>query len=293
MKLGLGTVQFGMEYGVTNRDGQVSSGEAGRILALAAGAGVRVLDTAPSYGDSEEVLGRLLPQDHHFQVVTKTPHFSRNLSADEVAEKLSDAFESSLERLRQKKVYGLLVHGPEDLLQPFGNGLFAEMKRLQRMGQVEKVGASVYNADQIDGILAAFDIDLIQLPLNVLDQRLIASGHLRKLKERGVEIHVRSVFLQGVLLAKPDSLPRHFDSIKDKLGQYHDMVGAHQMTPVQAALAFANNQEEVDVVLCGVTTREHLSQILEETTTPVSNDIFADFAIHDPAMLNPARWELT
>lgn len=291
MTLGLGTVQLGMKYGVTNSRGQVPFEEAGRILSLAKDADVRILDTAPAYGASEEVLGKILPQDHRFQIVTKTPHLAAGTAASDAVRRLTETFEASLARLRQKKVYGLLVHGPEDLLQPFGKPLFAEMQRLKKAGWVEKIGVSVYDARQIDRILDAFDVDLVQLPLSVLDQRLVRSGHLQKLKKRGVEIHVRSVFLQGVLLTPPEALPAHFDSIRGRLRRYHDMVHSLHMTPVQAALTFANALQEVDVVLCGVTSQDQLQQALEKAVAPISTDVFSDFAIEDPDILNPARWE--
>lgn len=292
MNFGLGTAQFGMKYGVTNSLGRVSFDEVVSVLALADKSGVRILDTAPSYGDSEGVLGRALPKNHSFQIVTKTPHFMRGESEANFIKRFLGTFSHSLDQLRQEKVYGLLVHGPDDLLRPFGGSLFDEIKQLKKSGCVQKIGVSVYDSSQIDKILERYDVDIIQLPLNVLDQRLIASGHLRALKKVGIEIHARSVFLQGVLLKPPDTLPKHFDCIKDHLRKYNEAIHSRGMSPVQAALAFMMNLNDVDVVLCGVSNCTKFLEILKNRQPVLNNDFFENFAITDHSILSPAQWKV-
>ena len=143
------------------------------------------------------------------RIVTKTAVGPKPaVFGQEDTDTIRAAFFTSLDRLRQDRVYGLLIHHGSDLLIPGGERLIELLSSLKRGGQVEKVGVSIYSGDELDGVLEKFVPDIVQLPLNIADQRLRNSGHLAKLDGLGVEIHVRSV-LQGVLLAAPDSLPAY------------------------------------------------------------------------------------
>lgn len=287
MKLGLGTAQFGIDYGISNKDGRTPKDEVRRILDYAATAGIQVLDTSPSYGVSEQVLGDVAADPQRFKVVTKTrPQVS---SASELR---TDAQES-LRRLSRSSIYGLLLHRSSDLLSRNGAELYAELVRLKEQGLVEKIGVSVYSAAEIDAVLERYSIDLLQIPVNVLDQRLLVSGHLHMAKERGIEIHARSVFLQGLLLMLPTSLKGNFKSIEDHLRSYGRFIAERGLTPVSAALGFVLQVPEIDVVLCGINTRKQLEEILVAVLAGQANvDIqeFSKFAINEEQLLNPALW---
>lgn len=293
MKLGLGTVQFGMDYGMSNPQGKTPPAEVDRILRLAADNGVQVLDTAAVYGDSEVVLGKLLASDHDFRIVTKTPSFKTpTINAADVIH-LRDTFYRSLENLRQRNVYGLLAHHADDLLVPGGERIFEGMRRLLEEGLVRKIGVSVYSGQQIDRILELYTPDIVQLPLNLLDQRLLESGHLEKLKSRGVEIHARSVFLQGLLLIEPDQVPPYFSPIGDKLECYARFLEVNKLSRLQATLAFAAKQRDVDVVLVGVTSAAELRDILSalDAVSGIDLDMSA-LKVADERMVNPSLWKL-
>ena len=207
-QLGLGTVQFGIDYGVTNKNGVPSDATVVKILSDALKNKIGIIDTAPAYGNAEWRLGNLLPDNRDCQIVTKTavrPKLNRFGRDD--AELVHRAFLDSLQRLQRDHVYGLLVHLGTDLLLQGGERLVETLFALRAAGLVKKVGVSIYNAEELDRILEVFTPEFVQLPLSIADQRLLKSGHLAKLKRLGVEIHVRSVFLQGVLLAEPATLP--------------------------------------------------------------------------------------
>lgn len=291
MKLGLGAVQFGMGYGISNSEGQTPSEEVAKILEVAHGRGIRMLDTAALYGASEEVLGHYLPRFSDFMLVTKTPQFNKPLIEARDVEVLEQTFKASLSKLGQPSVYGLLIHNADDLLAGNGRLLFESMANLREKGLVSKIGVSVYTAEQIDHILARFAIDLIQLPISVLDQRLIRSGHLARLKDRGVEVHVRSVFLQGLLLMEPDNLPPYFEQIRPHLKRYRQAISSHGLSPIKAALSFVTGLAEVDVALVGVNNHRQLLEILAQTEDVPQFDSFGEFAIDDVAIVNPANWK--
>jgi aryl-alcohol dehydrogenase-like predicted oxidoreductase len=295
MRIGLGTAQFGLDYGISNRSGRVTPDEGRRILALAATAGVRVIDTAAAYGDAEARLGRWLAKDHPFSIVTKLSRPSSEPSsgppATSTAGGVVDALHRSLERLRTTRVHGLLAHDPADLLGPDGGELWRAMETLRDAGAVDRIGASVHSAREIDALLERYPLELVQVPLNVLDQRLVRSGHLAQLKAAGVEVHARSAFLQGLLLMDPAGhTDRHFDPARGAIGAFQSAARATGRSPLQAAVAYALSVPEVDVAVFGVTRADELAEILSAEATPLPQDWFAPFALEDERILNPSMW---
>ncbi len=291
MKIGVGTVQLGCDYGVSNQSGQTPLEEAQRILSIARKNGIEVIDTAPAYGESESVLGQAFSTDDIFKIVTKTSVHQSSAITDADAAHLENTFRNSLRVMNRKSLYGLLVHHADNLLQDGGMKLWDTIESLKNRAYVSKIGVSVYNASQIDRILKQFPIDIIQLPVNVLDQRLVQSGHLAYLKEKGVEIHARSVFLQGLLLMDPASLPSYFTPFQETIVRYHRAIKDSGFSPLQAALAFVTNLSEVDSVICGVNTCDQLQDICNAMACEMIMD-FREFACDDEALLNPSRWSL-
>lgn len=291
--LGLGTVQFGCDYGIANRSGQVSYEEVERILGRAATLGIKVLDTAALYGLSEETLGTVLGPEHPFQIVTKTCKLAADSVTDNETVQLVRTFERSLKRMNQNSVYGLLIHDANDLLKPGGGKLVETLNQLKSDGRVTKIGVSVYTPEQIDKLLAMFTPDLIQVPLNVFDQRLVSGGHLERLRRGGVEIHVRSVFLQGLLLMPPGTVDAYFEPMRARLVNFHNDMTAIGSTPLQGALQFALSRTEVDTVLVGVCSRSELEEIRSAAIHPTSTEMdFSRWAVNDPRFVDPSQWRL-
>ncbi len=293
MKLGLGSVQFGLDYGIANSKGKTAAETVAAILELAAERGITVLDTATSYGDSEAVMGRALPPGQPFRVVSKTRYFRLPTISKDDAATLQTDFRASLERLGVDRLYGLLLHHCDDLFVPGGERLLAAMAEFKDRGLVEKIGVTVYERRQIEAVLAGFAIDLIQLPINVLDQRLTAGDFLASIKRAGVEIHARSAFLQGLLLMPPEEMPDYFAPIRPLMHDYRAAITASGMTAVQAALAFVRRNQAVDHVLVGVTSRAELAEILSAFEGPAFAEFdFSPFAVDDVRMVDPSQWQV-
>jgi aryl-alcohol dehydrogenase-like predicted oxidoreductase len=292
-KLGLGSVQFGTDYGVSNQEGQTKTFEVEKILTLAADSGIRVIDTAPAYGESEKVLGELLSPQHNFLIITKTASQQGQSIKARQTRAITDSFKRSLELLRQTSVYGLIIHHTEDLFAPGGDRVVEAMRAMQSQDLVKKIGVSVYDGDQIDRVLRLFIPELIQLPLNLLDQRLINDGYLKRLKDLNVEIHVRSVFMQGLLLMNPGKINPYFDPIKADLRKYFYLLREINMTPVKGALDFVLRQPEIDTVLVGVREKDELGEIIEAVNSEDPERIdYSEFALNDINFLNPTMWQL-
>ncbi|MES2353790.1 MAG: aldo/keto reductase [Pseudomonadota bacterium] len=293
MKLGLGTAQFGLDYGISNPDGRTAEAEVRRILEMAEKTKVTVLDTACLYGKSEEVLGRTLHAGHRFQIVTKTPKVSTHPIDKKVAGQFEEALYHSLRLMQQDRIYGLLAHDANDLLAEGGEWLFDAMIRLRDEGLINKLGASVYTGQQIDALLDRYPIELIQLPVSLLDQRLIHSGHLQRLTVSGIEVHARSVFLQGLIFLQPNLLPPHFAKTLPLLNELHNELDLRGVTPEQAALHFIISLPGITTAVCGVNTVDQLAALIDAVNADVQSmkDFpWQRFSIEDTAIVNPAMW---
>lgn len=291
MRLGLGTVRFGLPYGVTNRGGQVPAREALEILELAAEAGLNVLDTAPSYGEAEGLIGKALRSGARFRVVTKSAELEPGMPAKRAAQKLREGFLHSLERLQQPRAAGLLLHRCAEALAPGGAALVEEMQRLKSEQLVERIGISIYDAAELDAMSKIFTPDIVQLPVSVINQSLVTSGHLVRLQGMGVEIHARSIFLQGALLAAPADLPPELAPLRGNIAAFRSLVRTAGLSPLEGALAFAAQRPEISVAIVGVTGREELLQITAAAAAADAIKLdFRSLASHDE-LRNPANWE--
>ena len=279
-KLSLGTVQFGLDYGVTNQNGQVTIDTARNILNIAKQSNIRTLDTASLYGNSEQVLGEIGIND--YQVITKTTFLK-----DDVNEVIVN-FYKSLERLNRDKVEGLLIHNIGDIENNQFDTLFSKLNELKKEGLIGKIGFSTYTPEQIDFLLNTFDFDLIQVPFNVFDNRLIVGGQLKRLKNKGIEVHARSVFLQGLLLDF-NSLGGYFSNWKKKFDDYQKIVKDSELSLLEYALNFALNVEEIDRVLVGVNNQKQLTDIVEASQKKINNSLLP-FPINDLNLINPSLW---
>jgi aryl-alcohol dehydrogenase-like predicted oxidoreductase len=274
MKIGLGTVQFGQAYGVSNTHGQVSPDEAARILSRAAQAGAMVLDTAANYGAAEAVLAEL--DTAPFRIVTKT------ISAKNGVEAVVARARQSAQAL---KADTLLVHAAADLKD---EALWPALQSLKSEGVFRRIGISAYVADDPLTLAQRFRPDVMQLPFSVMDQRLLKSGTLTRLKDHGVEIHARSVFLQGLLFL--EVLPEKLRHAALELAVTKATIAASGTTPLAAALGFVLSRPEIDVALVGVTSVNELEEILAASAGPLPALDWSALALNDETVLTPSLW---
>lgn len=290
MKLGLGAVQFGLDYGISNREGKTSPDEAVRIFEIARAEGVSLVDTAYEYGDSEAVIGGLVRDDSAFRIVTKTAKLGASAATAADAERILRAFDESLRRLQRPYVDALLFHSADDLLAAGGERLWRLAESLQEQGRAKKIGASVYTGERIAALMERFPLQIVQLPLNVFDQRLIESGAIDRLHAAGIELHARSAFLQGLLLMPLAELPPRFIGVKDRLTEFHARAGALGLSAAALALDFVRRLPQIHAVVCGVNNSVQFLELVHAfKTQPVTEDL-SDLAVHDVNILDPARW---
>lgn len=285
MKIALGTVQFGMEYGVANQAGRVKLVDVKSILELAASKGVDTLDTAIAYGDSETVLGQAGVDE--WQVVTKLPAVPDGVS--DITAWVTAQLEGSLNRLGIRHLHGVLLHRPDQLLGKDGRAIVYALQHMKALGYTRKIGVSAYSPEDIDMLAGILHLDLVQAPLNILDRRLVVSGCAQRLKDQGTEVHVRSAFLQGLLLMPESSRPEKFQRWNTLWGHWHQWLRESSLTAVQACLAYATSVQEVDRIVVGVDSLTHLNEIL--TSSHARLGTLPDFAqLVNADLINPSLW---
>jgi aryl-alcohol dehydrogenase-like predicted oxidoreductase len=260
MKLAIGSELFGMDH-ETRGDVRVSPQEVQAILAYARRAAIDMIDTAPHYGRSEFVLGAGGDNPLPRRIVTKTPIIDSDSIGYEEMLMLTTSFSRSLWRLRVNRLYGIVVQRGADLLKPGADAVYAQLKQWKAEGKTEKIGVIVRDGLELDALQSQYAFDIVQLPVNVLDQRMHDSGALRRLKRKGIEIHARSVFSEGLLLAKPDELPSRFASYRDHLEQYHGKLQDRRLQPVEGALQFIRSVPQIDYAVVEIGGLAHLKEV--------------------------------
>ena len=277
-RLGIGTVQFGQAYGISNRQGQVPVEEVRAILSRAARAGIGLLDTAANYGEAEHVLSQV--DTGGFRMVSKT------ISVRQGVEAVVARARQSVKSLGHVDL--LLVHAANDLLGPRGTELWQALNQLKAEGIVGGIGISTYVTDDPAGLAERFRPDAIQVPFSLLDQRLLRNGSLARLKELGVEVHARSLFLQGLLFMEVP--PEKLNYAAPMLDAMHRRIAAAGVTPLAAALGFVLSRPEVDVAVIGMAALKQLEEILATVMMPLPELDWAAYALDDARVLTPSLW---
>ncbi len=273
-KLVLGTVQFGLQYGV-NSAGRPSEEAVKGILAEAAKGGITTLDTSSAYGNSEEILGECVTPEENFKIVSKYP--KGEISVGEM-------FNGSLKRLKVDKLYGYLLHHFE--VYKNNPKVWDEFIALKERGKVQKIGFSLYTPEELQFILDnKSPFDLIQVPFNIFDKKFLP--YMKDLHEKGVEFHVRSTFLQGLFFKDREALPEKLKPMKKHLLQLDEFSKQSGLSISEIALNYNLQNPYIDGVLIGVDNLEQLKMNLASVKdTPVDIEI----EVKEQELLNPVNW---
>ena len=282
LKLLLGTVQFGIPYGINNLMGIPADDEIGKILFCAQKAGIKFLDTAPAYGNAEAKIADL--SNHRFGIITK---FSKALTPTDIINQL----ETSLKNLQVNKLYGYMAHNADEFIQTpdLWKGLLAERDK----GNVTKIGYSLYTTEQLERLLGLnFIPDIIQLPYSLLDRKF--EPFLAQLKSNKTEIHIRSVFLQGLYFMDPASLPEKIAPLRPALSSLYDICNDFNISMASLALNFVVGNPLVDYVVIGVDTARQLEENLQLVNNwhPDKNMLekISNITVKNKELLNPSNW---
>lgn len=287
MKLALGTVQFGLNYGVANKVGQVHAEMASSIVQLANQSGIDTLDTAIDYGGSENLLGKIGVRP--WKIVTKLPPVPDDCC--NVSKWVNSQVRGSLDRMAIDKLYGLLLHRPSQLLEGIGVNLYSALQSLKVDGLVSKVGISVYGPEELDQLIGRYSFDIVQAPLNILDRRLVESGWAEKLELAGIEIHTRSAFLQGLLLMTSNDRPVFFRQWSEIWMEWDRWIHSTGLKPLEACLYYLNSISSINRIVVGVDSSEHLREIVQASYGRLR--CLPEFPeLKDKRIITPSLWNI-
>ncbi|OUL58576.1 aldo/keto reductase [Pseudoalteromonas ulvae] len=279
MKLALGTVQLGLDYGISNKQGQVDLLAAQQLLSFAYEQGIRFLDTAAAYGNSQQILGEFAHQKSH--IITKINPDESSLTD------ITNALDECFNQLNRTHIYAVMLHNADRLNHPNSRSALKQLEAEKRNGRVQKIGLSLYHPDQVK-LFDVFTPDIIQIPLSIIDQRFLANGLLDKLQTQGIEIHVRSAFLQGLLLLEPSKRPSYFKQFS-ALNRFDKFIESTSASRLSVCLNFFKSLPAIAKIVVGCCSKDELSEIIAAYQAPIALNGL-NFACDDQALIVPSNW---
>ena len=289
MKICLGSAQFGLNYGLTNKNGKVNKNKVFNLLDFAIENGITLIDTSPSYGDAEITLGKY-PQIKKFNICTKIDPIEGDFITNCKLKKITSKVTSSLKTLNSSSFDTLLTHGPTDFLKKGNVDLFSTLQNLKSNGLVKNIGASVYNVTQIESIIDQFEVDVLQVPISIFDQRLLNNGILQKVIDKGIKIQARSIFLQGLVLENPSNLDKFFNPIKANIKKFQDTCSRKNLTPLSVAVNFIKTINHIDIAIVGITSQKQLEEVNMANLKEINHFDWDAFRIDQEEFVNPTNW---
>lgn len=278
-KISLGTVQFGLEYGINNTKGQTKIDEVAKILKRCKEVGIMHIDTAAVYGSAENVLGEVIQSEG----LSKSFHITTKYKCDGI-NNLTLSTQESLQKLRLEKLHCQMFHSYQN---------FKNTEDFIKPDSVDKIGVSVYTNEELLDAIKNSQIRVIQCPFNLLDNDSIRGETLKMAKEKGIEIQVRSAFLQGLFFMKRTTVPRSLRELKSPLEELDNICAENEISMSHLALGYCLSKDYIDKVVIGVDSLEQLDLNIEAMKTPLPNPIIEEIdkiKVTNQALLNPTNW---
>ncbi len=283
-RLMLGTAQFGSKYGITNNSKTPNENNLKKIISLAKENQINSIDTAMNY-NSEIKLGNVGIGD--LKVFTKLPKVPEHIS---VSKWVYENVYKSLENLKISRLEGLLIHNHNELKSKKGKEIWNSLLDLKKNKLIKKLGISIYSPKEINVLYENFNFDIIQTPFNFFDRRILNSGWLSKLKSNNVEIHARSIFLQGLLLQSKENLPREFHKWDKDWNKWYDFLTKNNLDKLDTALNFVKSFKEINKIIVGIDNISQLRDILKIKSNKIK--YYPNFQVTDEDLLNPLNWDI-
>ena len=251
----IGTANFNQTYGLNSS--KVNIKNIKEIINYSKKKKIKYYDTSGSYKNAETILGKNLNKDS--KVITKLPPIKLSMNNKKLKNWIINNIYRSKKNLDVKEIYALLMHRPKSLLSKKGNLIFKTLNDLKKKKIIKKIGVSEYDFNNVKKIIKKYKIDIVQVPFNVFDQRLI---HENFSKYKKLEIHCRSIFLQGLLLKESKNLPKKFNSLKAKWKKWDDWVNVKKIDKIEACLNFVSKYKNLyDKIVVGIENKDQLKKI--------------------------------
>lgn len=283
-KIGIGTLQFGLDYGIANTEGKLKDLEIKKIRKIAKFNNINIVDTANVYGNSEERLGYL--GFSNFKLVSKLPVTAPPV--DRFNWVLKNV-KRSLKKMNVERLYGMHVHNTKYLLDKNGYKIYNGLVKAKKRGLINKIGVSVYTIQELKKIISKYKIDLVLIPFNIFDQRTIKSNILKELKDRNIEIHTRTTFLQGLLLLEGRKIPDKFEKYKKYFDNWNKIQKKIKIPKFEICLKYALSNKYIDRVIVGIDNSKQF-KLLIKAAGYLKVDIKSIDASKEIDLINPSKW---
>ena len=286
-KLVIGTANFGMNYGQGMHAGRLSEQATKEILQFARSLEIKTLDTAISYGDCSKRLGIIGVED--WKVITKIPKIPKGIN--NVNDWVKNCISKSAQEIGVSRFEAILIHNPKDFIGENDKELLQSLKDLKERGLTKKIGVSVYEKKDLETILNIFQPEIVQCPVNIVDKRLLKDKYLQDISKMGIEVHIRSIFLQGLLTYATENIPVEFAKFKDFWQNWKLWLSSQELTPVEACVRFVNSIQGIDKIVIGVNSTLHLKEIFHYFSKPPIDKEPKWISDLEPELIDPRLWK--
>ncbi len=291
----LGTVQLGLDYGISNKDGKPSADAASRILKTARECGVTTFDTAAAYGDSESVLGEYFSKNGDRPAIVTKLHFECE-DKNKLFDILAENAKASAKRLNVEKIPFLMLHN-EKYIKKYGSAVTDALVKLKKEGLVDNIGASFSDKSELSALCDTDAFDCIQLPLNLFDNKELRDGTVKRVADCGVTVFVRSIYLQGLFFIDPEKLPEKLGKAREPLAEIRKTAEENGMSVARLALSFVRSFDGIGSIVLGSETPAQVAEnaalfsegIISES---IGNRILEISENIDPLVIRPWEWKL-
>lgn len=285
MKIALGTANFGQKYGLAGKIIK-SDKKIKKIIQFANNSKIKLIDTSNNYGSSETLLGN--NNLKNFKIITKLKISNDEKKSNNLENIVFNKVEESLLKLNIKKLYAILLHESNDLKSNKRHKLIKVLKKLKKRNLVSKIGISIYNPKELNFIWPFWKPDIVQCPFNILDRRIYESGWLKKLKKNKTEIHVRSIFLQGLLLKNEKSMPRKFKKWKNIFKKWNNYCKKENISKIQGCINFIKSFKKISFVIIGFEDIKQVKNIISYFENDRKS--YTTIACNDIRLIDPRLW---
>ena len=286
-KIILGSAQFGEKYGIKNFKNKTSRKTSLEILKLARRLGIETVDLANSYKTYREIFNYFNLSNWKISMKISIKKLEKNLTKEE----FENFFFQTLNYLKKNKIEYFLFHDVNEMKKSKGRKVFNYLKDLKKRGYIKKIGVSLYSPNEFFEILKIFKIDVVQFPINILDQRFCDDKILKAIKKYKIEVHARSIFLQGLLLSKKNEIKKKYFKKNYYLNHWFNYLNLFKKNPLAECVNFVLKKKFVHKIVLGVNTVNHLKSILKVIDIKSNIEGLDMFKAHDKKLIDPRIWE--
>lgn len=294
-KFCLGTVQFGLNYGIANKTGKPSLQKSLEMLNYAYDNGIRWFDTAQAYGNAEEILGEFFSGRDDLEnshVISKLLPHAFDKKGEYVFKDVEESIRSSLKLMNIEKLEGFLFHTPEYI---YREDIVEQMIACREKGIVKHIGVSIYEVEHAVDAAKMDWVDYIQVPYSVFDQRVANSDFFKLAEQNNKTVFARSAFLQGLSLMELSDIPERIEHAKEDLKTFERILKKYPFSKVAVSELFSLRDERINFMVFGV---DNLQQLKEDIQLSYSNELPEElieelriaFKAVDKSIVMPSLW---